>query len=52
LRYQFPLWVWLLKPLGLNCFYKATAGNGKKLLQIVDIEEHLGNQYWADCSRQ
>jgi hypothetical protein len=30
----------------LNRFYEATAGNSKKLSQIVDIEEHLENEYW------
>jgi hypothetical protein len=29
-------------------FYEiAAAGNSKKLSQIMDIEEHLENLYWA-----
>jgi hypothetical protein len=35
-----------------NRLYEAAAGNSKKLLQIVDIEEHLENLYWARRSRQ
>jgi hypothetical protein len=41
-----------LEAIGIvNRFDEATAGNGKNLSQIVDIEEHLESQYWARRSR-
>jgi hypothetical protein len=36
----------------INCFSEAVAGNSKKKSQIVDIKEHLENQYYALYSRQ
>jgi hypothetical protein len=35
----------------VNSFYEATAGNSKKLSQILDIEERLENQCWERRSR-
>jgi hypothetical protein len=43
LRFQFPLLSEALEAIGVvNRFYEARAGNSK-IIQIMDIEEHLEN---------
>jgi hypothetical protein len=36
----------------VNRFYEARAGNSKIVSQIMGIEGHLENQYWASRKRQ
>jgi hypothetical protein len=36
----------------VNRFYEARAGSSKIVSQIMGIEGHLENQYWASCRRQ
>jgi hypothetical protein len=33
-------------------FFEARAGNSKIVSQIMGIEGHLENKYWARCRRQ
>jgi hypothetical protein len=36
----------------VNRFYEARAGSSKIVSQIMGIERHLENQYWASCRQQ
>jgi hypothetical protein len=36
----------------VNRFYEARAGNSKIVSQIMGIEGHLENQYWASRKKQ